>query len=195
VIGVIEGRPKALCPIHQEKFMTAKEFKPRALGEIAIRCADLDQMTKFYSDIIGLELMRADEGDGIVFFKIAEGFGGHTAVLALFHHEAGRADLHPQGPQRPETGARSSLHHLALSLPFEEQDAVKRWFDENNIAYRVVDFGWIGWRGIFTTDPEGNTVELVAYHQSLLSRPERSCASAATRLPPTDWRAQLRRGR
>lgn len=41
------------------------------------------------------------------------------------------------------------------------------WYDANGFSYRVEHFGWVGWRGIFTEDPEGNTVELVAYHSSL----------------------------
>jgi catechol 2,3-dioxygenase-like lactoylglutathione lyase family enzyme len=145
-------------------------FKVRALGEIAIRCADLEKMMAFYRDIIGLDHLSGDHRDGIVFFRIAEGFGGHTAVLALFRPDAGRPDVHPQSEDAPITGAGSSLHHLALSLPFAEQDAVMRWYDENGIDYRVQIFDWIGWRGIFTTDPEGNTVELVAYDPSLLKR-------------------------
>lgn len=145
-------------------------FRVRALGEIAIRCANLENMVTFYRDIIGLEHFQGDHRDGIVFFKIAEGFGGHTSVLALFRPDAGRPELHPQGSMPPATGAGSSLHHLALSLPFSEQDAVIRWFAQNSIDYRVQIFDWIGWRGIFTTDPEGNTVELVAYDRSLMKR-------------------------
>ena len=56
---------------------------------------------------------------------------------------------------------------VALSLPFAEQDAVMAWYDQIGQAYTVQTFGWIGWRGIFTQDPEGNTVELVAYDASL----------------------------
>ena len=65
------------------------------------------------------------------------------------------------------TGAGSSLHHIALSLPFQEQEAVLRWYDQLGQPYRVEQFSWIGWRGIFTEDPEGNTVELVAYDTSM----------------------------
>ena len=43
-----------------------------------------------------------------------------------------------------------------------------RWYDQNSVDYRVQVFDWIGWRGIFAADPEGNTVELVAYDRSLL---------------------------
>ena len=142
-------------------------FRPRALGEIAIRCADMDAMTAFYRDVIGLEPLDGNASGDIRFFKIAEGFGGHTTVLALFRHDAGRPDLHPSGEDPLETGARSSLHHIALSLPFAEQDAVIAWYDQIGQPYNVQVFGWIGWRGIFTKDPEGNTVELVAYDASL----------------------------
>lgn len=138
-------------------------FQVRALGEIAIRCDDIAAMSAFYEGIIGLTRLSGNTGDGIVFFRIADGFAGHTAVLALFDKSvSGRPGLHPTGEDAPETGARSSLHHLALSLPFAEQEAVMAWYEARGQPYRVEHFGWIGWRGIFTEDPEGNTVELVA---------------------------------
>ncbi|MEM6678328.1 MAG: VOC family protein [Pseudomonadota bacterium] len=136
-------------------------FRVRALGEIAIRCADMAAMERFYGEVIGLELLSARDG-GITFFRIAEGYGGHTAVLALFGPGAGRPDLHQVTDAAPETGARSSLHHLALSLGWDEQTAAMAWYDRIGQPYRVEHFDWIGWRGVFTEDPEGNTVELVA---------------------------------
>lgn len=146
-----------------------RKFKPRALGEIAIRCADMASMVSFYEDVIGLTRLSGDHRSDITFFKISEGFGGHTTVLALFLHSASpRPGLHPSGPNAPATGAGSSLHHIALSLPFEEQDAVMAWYDSIGQPYRIEHFGWVGWRGIFTEDPEGNTVELVAYDPALL---------------------------
>ena len=137
--------------------METKGFRPRALGEIAIRCADTRKMADFYENVIGLQRLSGNHNDGILFFKIADGFNGHTAVLALFRDDAGNC----------ETGERSSLHHIALSLPFDEQEAVKAWYDKIGQPYSVQIFGWIGWQGIFTKDPEGNTVELVAYDASL----------------------------
>lgn len=138
-------------------------FKIKALGEIAIRCADIDAMTDWYQNTLGLAPLDGWHGDGIRFFKIAEGYAGHTSVLALFRHDAGRVDIHPQSTQAPETGARSSLHHLALTVDRAAQDAAIAWFEAHEIAHNVQYFGWIGWRGVFLTDPEGNTVELVAY--------------------------------
>jgi catechol-2,3-dioxygenase len=57
----------------------------RALGEVALRVNDLDNSQAFYADVIGLELMRRFEH--AAFFRIAEGYAGHTAILALFDRE------------------------------------------------------------------------------------------------------------
>jgi len=138
-----------------------KGFRPRGLGEVAIRCADMAAMVTFYEEVIGLPRLSGGHRDAITFFKIAEGFGGHTTVLALFQQPA------TQSAAPPVTGAPSALHHIALSLPFDEQDAVVRWYKQIDQPYRVEHFGWIGWRGVFTQDPEGNTVELVAYDPSM----------------------------
>jgi len=142
--------------------MPQRNFTVRSLGEIAIRCVDLDAMIAFYRDVIGLEPLNDPANGRIVFFKIAEGFGGHTAVLALFRHDLEAAGGTRGSPTPPGTGPASSLHHLALSLPWEEQDAVVAWYEELGRDYRIEYFDWIGWRGVFTFDPDGNTVELVA---------------------------------
>lgn len=114
-------------------------------------------MVQFYSDVIGLEKL-AERDSGITFFRISDGYAGHTAVLALFAHDNRARPTN----DAPETGARSSLHHIALSLGWDEQDAAMAWYDRIGQRYRVEHFDWIGWRGVFTEDPEGNTVELVA---------------------------------
>jgi catechol-2,3-dioxygenase len=134
-------------------------FKVKALGEIAIRCRDLEVMTAFYRDIIGLDVLEGAYSDNIVFLRIAEGYGGHTAVLALFRDDA--------GAEEPLGGGQSSLHHLALTVGREEQDRAVEWYMHNGINYTIQEFAWIGWRGVFTSDPEGNTVELVAYDRAV----------------------------
>jgi catechol-2,3-dioxygenase len=127
-------------------------FRVRALGEVAIRCSDIGAMERFYAEVVGLERLARRPG-GITFFRIAEGHAGHTAVLALFAQDA--AD-------RFGAGRRSSLHHLALSLGWDEQERAIDWYRRVGQPHRVEHFDWIGWRGVFTEDPEGNTVELVA---------------------------------
>ena len=142
--------------------MAKREFRVRAIGEIAIRCTDLSEMVSFYRDVIGLELLNDPDNSPIVFLRVAEGFAGHTAVLALFSHEVEGAGRTRGSAVPPETGPRSSLHHIALSLPWEEQDKVIAWYKHLGRSYTVEYFDWVGWRGVFTFDPDGNTVELVA---------------------------------
>lgn len=142
--------------------MTDRGFRIRALGEIAIRCADLARMIAFYRDMLGLEILEGNRSGDICFFNLGESHGGHTAVLALFQSDGAERPQHPGSGGVAFTGARSSLHHLALTVDAAEQQAVIDWYEAQGQPYRVEDFPWIGWRGVFTEDPEGNTVELVA---------------------------------
>jgi len=147
-------------------------FRVRALGEIAIRCDDTRKMAEFYGGVLGLERLTGNSSDQIIFFRLGDGYAGHTQILALF--EKGYADgpFAPQAePTIPATGPKSSLHHIALNVPFEEQEAAMRWYEAQGLPYRIEHFGWVGWRGVFTQDPEGNTVELVAFDPSLLDPP------------------------
>ncbi|SFR34409.1 VOC family protein [Litoreibacter janthinus] len=136
-------------------------FAVAGLGEVAIRCLDFPAMVAFYRDVIGLVPMEGEYSDSIAFFRIADGVAGHTTVLALFDKALGGSENMVEG------GTTSTLHHLALSLPVDQQDAVRAWYDNLGQDYTVQDFDWAGWRGIFTRDPDGNTVELVAYDASL----------------------------
>ena len=43
--------------VHREHIME-HESRIRGLGEIAIRVNDLDKMVDFYSDVIGLKILR-----------------------------------------------------------------------------------------------------------------------------------------
>jgi len=53
----------------------------RGLGEIALRVDNLDWMQEFYSNVVGLELMK--RFPHAAFFRIAESHGGHTQILEM----------------------------------------------------------------------------------------------------------------
>lgn len=138
--------------------MTRPPFRIGNLGEIAIRCRDYPAMVAFYRDVIGLDVL-AETRPGITFFSLAPGYHGHTQVLALFAHDVRQPD---DAPPLPATGATSSLHHLALAMAAEDQPAAAAWLRDEGYPADYQHFDWIGWRGLFTRDPDGNTVELVA---------------------------------
>jgi hypothetical protein len=85
-------------------------FKVRALGEIAIRCDDLAPMANFYENIIGLDRLPGNASPDIVFFRIAEGFGGHTDRARPVRQapHVGRQQAEPPKPARapPSTTSR-----------------------------------------------------------------------------------------
>ena len=134
--------------------MSDTAFGVRALGEVVLRTGRLDEMRAFYRDAIGLEVMRVFE-DGMTFFRLAPGFEGHTAVLALFPLDRGEGW---QGHDRP----RSTLHHFALSIPHAERPAALTALAARGLEPRTTWHEWVGWHSIYVNDPDGNTVELVS---------------------------------
>ena len=134
--------------------MSEATFGVRALGEVVLRTGRLDEMRTFYTDVIGLDVLRVFEG-GMTFFRLAPGFEGHTAVLALFPLDRGEGW---QGHDR----ARSTLHHFALSIPHAERPAALAELVAKGLEPRTAFHEWVGWHSIYVQDPDGNTVELVS---------------------------------
>lgn len=139
-------------------------FQVRGLSEIAIQTRNMPAMLAFYRDDLGLEPFGSRAGGAIEFLKVADGFAGLTTVVALF--DADRSIELVSG-RATATGQGSSLHHIALSVSRHDQDRAQTWFAERGIASRIEEFSWVGWRGLFVRDPDGNTVELVAHDSSV----------------------------
>ena len=87
-----------------------KRTAVRGLGEIALRVNDLDAMQKFYEEVIGLPLMT--RVPNCAFFKIADGYGGHTQVLALFDRSGSPRYSAPDAKPQPSTTSRSRYRLL-----------------------------------------------------------------------------------
>lgn len=138
----------------------------KALGEIALRVNDLDAMQNFYQEVIGLELLK--RFPAAAFLRIADGYGGHTQVLALFD----RSDAH-DGPRIHGTTAdgvaaeRSTLDHIAFEIDLADFDHEKRRLTQLGCAVETATHEWTQWRSLYVKDPEGNTVELVCYDESV----------------------------
>ena len=109
-------------------------------------------MSAFYEDVVGLEVLRREED--YVFFRVADGYGGHTQNLALFH----APDFDPE---------RTTLHHVALNVSLEDFDRERARLEELQLGVDVTQHAWIHVRSLYFHDPEGNTLELVAYDESI----------------------------
>ena len=135
-----------------------KRTAVHGLGEIALRVNNLDSSQKFYEEVIGLTLMT--RFPNAAFFKIADGYGGHTQVLALFDRS------HLLGYKGIDAGT-STIDHIAFEIPLADFTAEVRRLKGLGLAIETAEHTWVHWRSLYVNDPEGNQVELVAYDPSV----------------------------
>jgi catechol-2,3-dioxygenase len=134
----------------------------KGLGEVSIRVKDLNAMHEFYEEVVGLEVLRRDES--FVFFKVAEGYGGHTQNLALFD----ATNISVVKPRSPQLSAeQSTLHHIALNISLEIFDSEKRRLEGLGLKVHATEHEWLHVRSLYFSDPEGNSLEFVCYDASV----------------------------
>jgi catechol 2,3-dioxygenase-like lactoylglutathione lyase family enzyme len=141
----------------------------QGLGEIALRVKNLNAMRRFYEDVVGLtvwrELQYPPDAKGqskpeVVFFKIANGYKGHTRILALF-------DRSPIMGYRGLDPERTTFDHLAFEISLADYEAEKERIERLGVKVRTREFPSFHWRSLFLNDPEGNAVELVCFDKTV----------------------------
>jgi catechol 2,3-dioxygenase len=110
-------------------------------------------MKRFYEEVLGLEILG--EFPHAVFFKIAEGVGGHTQILALFDRST------------PVGAERTTIDHFAFTIEKEDYDTELERLEGLGLDVTVSEHAWVHWRSLYFHDPEGNRVELVCYDSSV----------------------------
>jgi catechol 2,3-dioxygenase len=126
----------------------------RGLGEIALRVNNLDTMQDFYEQVIGLPLMT--RVPNCAFLKIADDYGGHTQVLALF-------DRSDRGGYRRPDPATSTTDQIAFEIPLTDFDNELKRLRALGLQVETTEHAWVHWRSLYVSDPEGNQIELVCY--------------------------------
>lgn len=130
----------------------------RALGEVNLRVGNLKEMRRFYVEVLGLKPIY--ESEKHVFLKVAAGYRGHTQVVALFNYKFDR------GGRRPDI-KRTTLHHIAFSIPLKEFRTEKRRLRKLGLGISEERHREVHWRSMYFHDPEGNRVELVSYDEGV----------------------------
>lgn len=130
----------------------------RGLGEIALRVSDLHRMEDFYQRVIRLELIG--RFPNAAFFKLADGYEGHTQVLALFDR------TQSQG-YRGLSAERSTIDHVAFEVSLADLAEERKRLEELGLDVTTAEHAWVHWRSLYVNDPEGNMVELVCYDPSV----------------------------
>ena len=140
--------------------MNKSDRRVKGIGEVSIRVKDLDKMRKFYEEVIGLEVIRREED--YVFFKVAEGYGGHTQNLALF---AATIPSETKSPQLSPEG--TTLHHIALNVALEDFESERSRLEGLGLKIHATVHEWLHVRSMYFYDPEGNHLEFVAYDETV----------------------------
>ncbi|MFZ1138758.1 MAG: hypothetical protein ABR881_29235 [Candidatus Sulfotelmatobacter sp.] len=106
----------------------------------------------------GLNLMT--RVPNCAFFKIADGYSGHTQVLALFDRSG--------SPDYSAPDAKTStIDHIAFEIPPAEFADERKRLEALGLEVETTEHAWVHWRSLYVTDPEGNQVELVCYDESV----------------------------
>jgi catechol 2,3-dioxygenase len=146
--------------------MMANPIRPLGVGEVVVRVADLDRSIAFYRDILGFELIRVLHGS-IAFMRVSDGVQGHTQIVGLFSRDwpASREGKTWDGCEPRQ----STLHHFAIEISLKDYESVLDYLTGQGLKPNTSIHAWIGWRSIYVSDPDENTVEFVCYDQSTLA--------------------------
>lgn len=145
--------------LENNKTVTQREHPIRlqAIDHVVIRVQNLDQMTKFYCDVLGCQLER---GPGKV--KLTQLRAGQALIdLVDANGPIGR-----KGGVTPDHNA-PNMDHVCLQLSVWNPDAIQKHLKENDVEFGEIAtrYGALGHGpSLYLTDPEGNTVELKGEH-------------------------------
>jgi catechol 2,3-dioxygenase len=117
------------------------------IGHVHLKVADLDRAIKFYSGVLGFEVMQR--------------FGSSAAFLSAggYHHHIGLNTWESQNGAPPALGT-TGLYHLAILYPTRHElgDALRRLRDADIALEGAADHGVS--EALYLRDPDGNGVEL-----------------------------------
>jgi catechol 2,3-dioxygenase-like lactoylglutathione lyase family enzyme len=123
------------------------------LDHIVIRCHDLGAMQRFYCELLGCRVEKANEKLGLAHLR-----AGHSLIdLISVAGELGRA-----GGAGPGAQARNVDHFCLRIEPFDEA-ALRAHFGAHGVPLSRLHDNY-GARGtgpsLYLSDPEGNAIEL-----------------------------------
>jgi catechol 2,3-dioxygenase-like lactoylglutathione lyase family enzyme len=149
-------------------------FKITGLAEVVLNVTDLNRSVDFYQTLMGFQLHSsvsleettpAPEGDPtIVFLTIREldtplGDGGHPQLLALIDY---RRHVFTRRRMFALNISQSPLNHIAFEVSPSSLDAHAERLAACGIETTRMDFPSLNASAIYFSDPDGNTLELIA---------------------------------
>lgn len=128
-------------------------FSLRQLDHVVFRTAHLEASLRFYTDVLGATLERVAENDGLYQLRA----GSALIDLVPIDGRLGRA-----GGGAPAPDGRN-VDHVCFTVEPWDESTLLAWLDRHNVQHSTVErrYGAEGFGpSVYTTDPDGNTVEL-----------------------------------
>lgn len=122
----------------------------QSIHHIAVICSDYEQSKRFYTEILGLEIIREVYREERASYKLDLALNGHY-VIELFSF--------PDPPPRPSRPEARGLRHLAFAVSDIDR-AVTRLTTHAVITEPIRIDPYTGKRFTFFTDPDGLPLEL-----------------------------------
>jgi glyoxylase I family protein len=135
-----------------DTYLASMKSIPGLLGvhHIAIICSDYNRSKKFYTEILGLQIVREVYREARQSFKLDLAIGDQY-VIELFSF--------PSPPPRPSTPESCGLRHLAFRV--DDVEAVKAALEVKGVFVEPVRTDeFTGKRFTFFADPDGLPLEL-----------------------------------
>lgn len=116
------------------------------IGHVHLKVSDLQRSVRFYTEVIGLELVQMMEGAAFL------SFGG-------YHHHLGLNTWSSEGGRPPGAGT-TGLYHFAILYPDRKAlgTALKRLVEHGVRLDGAADHGVS--EALYLHDPDGNGIEL-----------------------------------
>jgi catechol 2,3-dioxygenase-like lactoylglutathione lyase family enzyme len=129
------------------------ESQANGLNHLAFAARDLDETIEFYTQVVGLKLLRVRPLDGdpastMVFFDM--GRGEFLAFLKL--HDV----------KQPAARGTGGIHHFALTVDRQQYRNFKDRAEERGIKYQTISHEILD--SISALDPNGVEVELSVWN-------------------------------
>jgi len=121
----------------------------KRLGHVALRVADVARSRKFYSTILGFEVVEEDPEHGGVFMALE----GLSHTVDLFPAGDGQVGRH-------QASGATGVRHVAFLVESEEalKDAYFTLQDHGVAITRAIDH--VSQKSIYFHDPDGNLLEI-----------------------------------
>ncbi len=145
-----EARREALRRTYLKPRAERPAPSARGAHHVALICSDVERTIRFYTEVLGFPLVELFANRDLpssthFFFDI-----GHGNLLAFFDFPE-----HPMPPTRESIGG---LHHLAISVPPEQYEAIRQRLDQLGISYVGPDRSQ---NSLYFHDPDGAPLEII----------------------------------